>query len=301
MKRLITVLLALAMLLSMVACTTEPPKNDTEKNQPTGTTAADSATETTAAAEIRFEDLLVVDNDACIIKITDLEEDGFWGYTLKVYMENKTADKSLMFSVDSAAVNGVDSDPLFAAEVPAGKKATDSISFMDPELEKIIERFTDIELNFSVSDSEDWTAEPIATPTIHVYPYGESNATVYKREAQDTDTVIMDNEYAKVIVTGYGDDHLWGYTAKLYIENKSDVSLMVSADEVSVNGFMADPFFATSVSAGKCAFGSMSWADDVLKESDITAVETIEFTLCISDENDWLADDFASETVTLNP
>lgn len=76
---------------------------------------------------------------------------------------------------------------------------------------------------------------------------------------------------------------------------------MFSVDEASVNGFMADPFYATSVSAGKCAFSSMAWSDTTLEENSITDVETIEFKFRAYDEDNWSGDDFANETITLNP
>ena len=53
--------------------------------------------------------------------------------------------------------------------------------------------------------------------------------------------------------------------------------------------------------AGKCAFASMSWSDSTLEENSIAEIEEIEFTLRIYDNNDWLAEAFAEENITLNP
>ena len=133
------------------------------------------------------------------------------------------------------------------------------------------------------------------------YPYGEDNATRYTREAQESDTVIGDNKYVTAIVTGYEYDDLWGYTANLYLVNKTQSSVMFSAEDVSVNGYMCDPFYATTVSAGNCAFSSMSWYDSSLEECEITEVTEIEFTLRAYDSDNWLDEDFANITVTLNP
>jgi hypothetical protein len=76
---------------------------------------------------------------------------------------------------------------------------------------------------------------------------------------------------------------------------------MVSVDEASVNGFMADPFFATSVAKGTVAFNSVSWSDSELEKSNITEVETIEFILRVYDNENWLGDDFAKEQIKLEP
>ena len=76
---------------------------------------------------------------------------------------------------------------------------------------------------------------------------------------------------------------------------------MFTAEDVSVNGFMLDPFYATSVDAGKCAFSDMSWFESDFEENGITDVENIEFTLRVYNEEDWSDEDFANELITLTP
>ena len=102
-------------------------------------------------------------------------------------------------------------------------------------------------------------------------------------------------------VTDYDEDGFWGYTVNLFLVNKTDKELTYSVDEASVNGFMADPFWATSVGAGKVAFASMSWSDSDFEDNDITTVEEIEMKFNIYDSEDWSADAIFNEVVTLNP
>lgn len=161
--------------------------------------------------------------------------------------------------------------------------------------------YTDIELTFRVYDSDDWSADEAARETVHIYPYGEDKAVRFVRETKATDNVIVDNDDVTVIVTGYEKDDIWGYTVNLFLVNKTDKNIMFSADDASVNGYMADPFYATTVVAGKCAFSSMSWSDSMLEDNNITAVEEIEFKLRAYDSNDWSGGDFFNETVTLKP
>ena len=94
---------------------------------------------------------------------------------------------------------------------------------------------------------------------------------------------------------------MWGYTADMFFVNKTDKTLMFGTDDVSVNGYMADPFFAKSVSAGKCAFGSMQWSEETFAENEIEEVEEIEFTLSIYDDDDIFADHYYDGQITLNP
>lgn len=299
MKKITTLLLVFTMLLTLVACGGETT-NTPDHNIPSHgeTTKGNEKAEN----EITFTEMVAIDNEECTIKITGIDADNMWGCTIKALLENKSADKTYMFSIETAAINGVQCDPFFASEVTAGKKSNENISFTSDKLEENgITEYTDIELTFRVYDSNDWEADEVAKETIHIYPYGEDNAVKFVRESQDSDNVIIDNDYVTVIVTGYEEDDIWGYTVNLFLLNKTDKNVMFSVDEASVNGFMADPFYATSVSAGKCAFSSMAWSDTTLEENSITAVETIEFKFRAYDEDSWSSDDFANATITLNP
>ena len=184
MKKKFCIICVLVMVLSLVGCisTVSNPSSTTDIGTTTDATqpanisssatqdsnAAESTQESGNISEVDFDELTVVDNDACIIKITGIEPDNFWGYTLKVYLENKSAETTYMFSVTAASINGVESDPLFATEVAAGKKANEEINFTDTDLEDIIGIYTDIALTFKVHDSDDWLADPVAKTTAHV-------------------------------------------------------------------------------------------------------------------------------------
>lgn len=304
--------LALIMIFGLTACVNENKQTDhtnssenqsvNENTNSAGNESSDNNSAQDIKNEISFTELLVVDNDECAIRIAGIDEDNFWGYTLSVQLENKSAEKTYMYSVESASINGVQSDPFFAAEVAAGKKSNNEIHFSDSTLaENGVGDYTDIELTFRVYDSNDWLADEVARETVHVYPYGKDKATSFVRESQTTDNIIVDNDYVTVIVTGYEEDMLWGYAVNLFMINKTDKDVMFSVDEASINGYMADPFYAVEVLAGKCAFSSMNWFDSTLEDNNITAVEEIEFKLRVYDSNNWLAEDFANEFIILKP
>lgn len=299
MKKIVLLLLTLSLLLA--ACGgTDTPETTTGGSAPEVNVSVETTQPATEPPV--FEEIVVADNDTCSIRITGLDPDNMWGYTLEAELENKTADTTLMFSVDTAAVNGVQTEPMFAEEVAAGKKSKVSIVMLSDELEANgVGDFTDIALSFRVYDSNDWSAEAVAVESVHVYPFGQENAVQFARAAQETDRILVDNEFATVVLTGCGPDDFWGYQAKLYIVNKTDTTIMVSVDEASVNGYMADPFFADSVGAGYCAFSAITWLDSTLEENGITEVENIEFVLRVYDEEDWSADDFFNETITIEP
>ena len=113
--------------------------------------------------------------------------------------------------------------------------------------------------------------------------------------------VLADDENCTVKITAMGEDSFWGYSLKVFLENKTDLELMYTVDNVSVNGFMCDPFWATTVAAGKKANDEISFMDSDFEKNGITDVEEITFTLRVYDSNDWLADNFVEETFTINP
>jgi len=281
---------------------TEAPETEAPETEAPETEAPETEASSQTTGKITFDGIVAVDNEDCYVKITGIDPDNYWGYTLNVYFENRSSDKKYMFSVMSASINGVECDPFFATEVAAGKKANDEINFDIDELEECgVSEITDIEITIRVYDSEDWTADDVVHETFNVYPYGKDAATKYVREAKETDTVIVDNDSITVIATGYEYDDIWGYTVNFYLVNKTDMNLMISVDDASVNGYMLDPFFATEVIAGKSEFTSMSWSDDDFAENSITDVEEIEFTIRAYDYDNWLADDIVNEKVVLNP
>ena len=308
MKKMVLLMLCLSLALSLTACgsSSDPSGGGTSSPQQetpaqTGQTP-DGEEASDGNKTLTFEEITAVDNDECLIQITGIDPDNMWGYTLKASLENKSAEKTYMFSVATASINGVECDPFFATEVAPGKKSNNDISFSTSTLkENGLSDFTDIELSFRVYDSDDWLAGNVAEETVHVYPYGEENAEVFVRQPRSGDNIIVDNDYVSVIVTGYEEDAIWGYTVNLFLLNKSEQNIMVSVDDASVNGYMADPFYANSVSAGKCAFSSMSWSDTTLEDNGITAVEEIEFTLRVHDNDNWMADDFVNEVIILHP
>lgn len=310
MKKLFTTILisvaVIMVILSLSACDFTLVDKVTPDNVTAGNvTPADVETaDTTTSSEITFTERVVVDNEECFIKITDIDPTNIFGYTVSVLLENKSTERNYMFAVESAAINGVQCETLFATEVTAGKKAISEITFVEDKVlrEAGVGEYTDIELTFRVYDSEDLFAADVADATVHIYPFGEEAAVTYVRESQPTDQVLLDNKFITVTVIGYEEDELLGYTVKLFLVNKTEVDVMFSASTVAVNDFMIDPLYADMVPAGKCAFSSMIWLDSDFEENGITSVENIDFVLKAYNVDNFLDEAaFAKEIITLTP
>ena len=171
MKKMICAAFAATLILSLAACSgssdSETSIPSTEGN-PTQTTT--EATAQPADAVDLFDEIVLAENENVSVKITDVDQNNFWGYTLKVYLENKT-DRELMFTVESVSVNGYMCDPFWAASVAAGKKANEEISFSESDFESNgIEAVEEITFTLRVFDSQDWTADDLFHQTFTVNP-----------------------------------------------------------------------------------------------------------------------------------
>ena len=239
-----------------------------------------------------------IDDENVIFSLTSIEEDDLFGYTWSVYLENKT-DKNLMFSLEDVSVNDVMCDPFWAANVTAGNKSNESISWINGFDEIGIEKVTKVEFRLKVYDDDDWSTDPL-TNNVHIYyPEGEDAFEEYVREGQDTDTVLFDNDSASMTVIGFEPDDLFGYTVKTYLVNKTDKTLMFSTENATVNGFMCDPFWATTVAPGKVSYSDITWGTSSFEENGITEVEKIELPITIYDYDDFMSDNIVDETFTI--
>ncbi len=151
------------------------------------------------------------------------------------------------------------------------------------------------------SDAETGT-DPITTTTSPAQTTVPATTVQPETTApQFEELVLVDDANCTVIIKGVDADNLFGYTLNVFLENKTDMELMFSVDEVSVNGFMCDPFWASTVSAGKKANQQISFAESDFEANGITEVSDISFTLNVYDNNNWLADHLVEETFTINP
>jgi hypothetical protein len=136
----------------------------------TGSVKTSSATKTTLSGN----GLIVVDNEACSIRITGIETSTLWGKGVAVKLENKSSDKNYMYSLESAAINGTQVTAFWAKEVKAGNNAYSTIDFyLSDEEAKQIGTYKKIDLSFRVYDWDNVSAPDAANVTVTYYPYGE--------------------------------------------------------------------------------------------------------------------------------
>jgi len=261
----------------------------------TGSSQEESSQEESVPVGEEIRDHVVIDNEQVTFTIKSVYSDLF-GYNMKVTVENKT-DLTLVFSWSDTVVDGYSCDPYFYAEVAAGKKANEEITFYSESLEAIgVTSPTVISFVLHVYDSDDWSADYLVDERFTIYPQGE-DAAAEPRDADPADAFMVlyeDSSIRIYILEAYTD--LYGFNVRLYLQNLTDSTVMFALDEASVNGYMCDPFWACSVPASARAISEITWYQSDLEENDIETVEEIEFTMRAYDYDDWYANDLVNET-----
>lgn len=304
MKRIISLVMVLLMLLSLAACggekdeelkkPTDVSVQGTEETTPDGTKPAE--TTQPAAVKDTIAETVLVDEAGVKITAKSFEADGIFGPALKILIENNS-DVDLTVQTRNSSVNGYMVETMLSADVVSGKKANDEIVFMSSELEACgIETIADMEFAFHIFTTADWE-DYLDTAPIQIKT---AAAETYEYRFDDSGDVAYEGNDVKVVVKGLDlNGSIFGPSIVVYIENNGDKALTVQTRDVSVNGFMMDPIFSSDMMPGKCAVDTITFMSEELEENDITAIETVELSFTIFDFENWqtIVD---TETVTIS-
>jgi len=95
-------------------------------------------------------------NDFKIVVKKLESEDSFWGADIYLYIENNS-NKNATIQIRDTSVNGFMVDPSFSCDILSGKKAFDSITFLESDLEENnIESINELEFYFTIFESDTW-------------------------------------------------------------------------------------------------------------------------------------------------
>ena len=302
MKRLLILGLCLSLVLCLFGCGRTP--EPTEPSQlPTKTTESQPVLPTEASTEPEPAELVLVDKDDCAFTVTGYEDNAHLGLQIHVLCENKS-DRPMMFSWSNVSVCGYMYDPFWVVEVSAGKTANSTIELDTFRLEQMgVDSVDEISFTLRIVDSENFMEAPLVQQAFTIYPTGLNAETLQlpQRKPAEGQVVIADDENIRFIIEKADTANAAEYVLSVYAENKTDRDLIFSWDMVSVNGYMIDPFWAASVTAGKKLCSEVTFYRSDLESNAIETVKNIEFTLLVSDYDDWEADYLLKNTYTYNP
>ena len=300
MRRFFALLLCFVLLFTFTACGSSDAPASTEAAAAPTAPATEQAAPTQAPTEVPTEApadptaemaaVTLLDNNDVTFTVTKAENSEHLGMMLHVNCVNKT-DRTLIFSWDMVSVCGYMYDPLWSVEVAAGKSANSTVDLDTYALENMgITSVDEVTFTLRIFDSENWMEAPIVEDVFTIYPTGLTADTLVLPPRPETigQSVAAEDENILFVIENV-EESAAGYTLQVYMQNKSDRNLLYAWDLVSVNGMMIDPFWAMSVAAGKNACARITFHRSDLENSGIAGVTNIEFTLLVSDYDDWEA------------
>lgn len=260
------------------------------KATPTAEPTAKPTAEPTAAAETakpvkaEVSETVLVDEAGVKITAKSLGEGSFFGPELKLLIENNSGT-DLTFQCRNSSVNGYMIETMMSVDVADGKKANDSITFMDSALEAAgIKEIADMEFSFHIFTSSDWDTY-LDTDLIQVKT---SIADTYSYTFDDSGDLACETNGIKVVVKGLAEDSsLFGPSIVIYIENNGSQNVTVQVRDVSINGFMVDAMFSCDLNVGKRAIDEITFLRSDLEENEIETIEDVELSFHIFSFESW--------------
>lgn len=300
MKKILALLLVALMALSLVACgggsgktdlndlinsletQAENNDNDTDSDTDSDNNNFNNDTEDDGPINLSsIEEQVIYDAHNIKVTATELTNKDFYGPTLTFLVENGT-DKDITVSTDVVTVNGmVMTYASMYAQASGGKKVYDDMSFDEDELRKNdIKELGVVEFTLKIYDSD----------YNDIDETGRLKVVINENVKSTLDTsgeVIYDDNNVKVYAYDpeVASDDYNTYIADLLVVNNSKYDISLSADDVSVNGFMIDPYFYCRVPAGCASYAEFEFSNDDLEENKITKIEEVEFILEAYDYN----------------
>lgn len=220
---------------------------------------------------------VIVDDKGIKITVEDITYEEYYGPQISFLIENNS-DKDISISSGMAIVNNVVFPNYFYADVNSGKKLYEDMHFYENDLKDLdITELGTVEFKISISEQETYD-EILATDMIKLVL---NDKVDLKREAKG------EKIFSKEGITVYTekcpkeDDDYYDYVTRFFVVNESNTDVTLRLEDVSVNGFMIDPYCSTSIPAGKMAYTNLYFYVSDLETNKIKEIEEVEFTIDI--------------------
>lgn len=282
MKRHRSAAILLALALSVSACG--------QKAEKRAETAETTALEPFTAADREMYSIAVDGIQA--------EEDG--AYAVLVTLKNKTADKTLKFSLEHASGDKLVLDSYLGAELAPGKTVKENIEFRKSPYYAFSD-FSDIRLDFEVEDEADPLARRNQRDEVHIYPLGGNSGARFERQTKKKDKVIAEEDTFKVVFLGGEFNDRKNYLMHFYLENNGGKEMRFAIDYPSLNGKMIANVMTVYLEPGERRFDTLRFSKSKIEENQITAVHDAEFSLKVTDGKNISSALLFDDTIRLKP
>ena len=226
------------------------------------------------------------------------EEDG--AYAVLVTLKNKTADKTLKFSLEHASGDKLVLDSYLGAELAPGKTVKENIEFRKSPYYAFSD-FSDIRLDFEVEDEADPLARRDQQDEVHIYLHGGNSGTRFERQTKKKDKVIAEEDTFKVVFLGGEFNDRKNYLMHFYLENNGAKEMRFAIDYPSLNGKMIANVMTVYLEPGERRFDTLRFSKSKIEENQITAVHDAELSLKVTDGKNISSALLFDDTIRLKP
>ena len=242
-----------------------------------------SKTDKIEETAITIEEQVLLDKDGILVTAKEYVVDSIWGDGIKLLVENN-GDKTVTVSCKAVIVNNFMISDLFVAEVAPGKKSNETLNLSSSELKAAgIDEVGLVEIYFYVYDSESYE-EIFDSNCVTIKT---SAFAIMDTKADTSGTELYNANGIRIIGKTVDENSFWGSAILLYCENNSEKNVGISVEEMSINGFMMNPLFSTTVYSGKMALDDITVFYTDLEENGITAIEEVELKFHIYDADSY--------------
>ena len=237
--------------------------------------------------EFTLKDEVLADTDDFTLTAASVEAEKDGSVIVTFEAENKS-DKDLTFEVSDTVINNYLANDYGYEDIPAGKKKSFELELYSGALETIAPEFID-EVRFvaTVTETDNEETDPLYKEWLTIYPLGGTaeEVRIPERRTYEEECVVLDNDDVTFIVLRSGVNELLGFQVFCYVENKTDKDLMFDFETFKLNGLEAPEtmYWLVIIPAGTQGYTNRFIFDNILEELEITAVETIEAEVSVTE------------------
>ena len=230
------------------------------------------STELKQTQEVTIEEQILFEQNGIIITAKEFVTDSIWGDGISLLIENNS-DKTVGIGCDALIVNNYMISDLFFAEVAAGKKANEVMYLSSSGLRAAgIESVGQVEVYFYGYESDTYdTIFKTDCITIQTSEYANMDVS-----PDDAGSELYNKDGIRIVGKTVDENSFWGTAILLYCENNSGKNVGISVEEMSINGFMMNPLFTSTIYDGKKSISDITIFSSELEENGIESIEEVE-------------------------
>lgn len=269
-KRIIALLLALVLSLSLVACDQDGGSKKKKKKKDDEALVGVSMDFKKSSVEEAF---IYSDGDFEVVLCEqDLGiEDG--ALEIEFEFENKS-NQNVQVSFDKVVLNGIVFETYTGIEAAAGEDEDGAVVIFEEELAIAqIKGIEELEFFFSFMETESYETLFNVAPVSILTDLPDDD---YKQEYGTNATMLTNEGGMEIGVIAPVDDGFGGYKLYFYIENNTGKDVVLSGEDIYVNGQDGEDFLYAELMNGQKTYEYIWFDETSLEELNISAVEEFE-------------------------